>query len=68
MDVAVKIVEQIKNVMPDWKIFFDQNDLRVGTAWQLKLYSSVGKYFFFFFQKALNTNNLSKQVSNTKYF
>ena len=48
MDVAVKIVEQIKQVVPEWKIFFDQNDLRVGTTWQLKLYSSVGKVFFHF--------------------
>ena len=42
-EVAKKIVKLMRTTMKDWNVFFDQKDLRVGSTWQLKLYSSIGE-------------------------
>lgn len=32
----------IKQVRPEWNVFVDQEGLRVGSSWQLELYTSIG--------------------------
>jgi len=49
VDVASSIYNHIKRAKPHWEIFFDQDSLKVGFAWQSKLYSSIGKISIFFF-------------------
>ena len=43
-DVAFSVYNYIKQVKPHWEIFFDQESLKVGYAWQSKLYSSIGMF------------------------
>ena len=42
-EIATKIVKLMRTKMRNWNVFFDQKDLRVGSTWQLKLYSSIGE-------------------------
>ena len=32
----------IKHVRPEWNVFVDQEELRVGSSWQSELYTSIG--------------------------
>ena len=41
---AEKLREGIASIFPNWKIFIDVSGLKTGTAWQNRLYSSIGKY------------------------
>ena len=43
---ALIIVNYIRKVQPQWNVFFDQKDLKVGSTWQLKLYASIGELIF----------------------
>jgi len=55
VDVASSIYNHIKRAKPHWEIFFDQDSLKVGFAWQSKLYSSIGKISIFFFIKCYSS-------------
>ena len=40
--ILSEIVCLIKKQRPSWNVFVDQSGLQAGTAWQTKLYSSIG--------------------------
>lgn len=40
--IANKAYNYIRKIKPDWNIFIDQSGLRTGSAWQSKLYKSIG--------------------------
>ena len=47
-DMAHKIKDEILTFHPNWNIFIDVSELKTGVAWQVKLYSSIGKPFSMF--------------------
>ena len=48
-DAANDLQKFISLFHPDWNIFIDIAELQTGVAWQVKLYHSIGKYFYTLF-------------------
>lgn len=49
-EIATSIYDYIRKRKPHWKIFIDQQNLNAGTAWQTKLYRSIGRFLFLLLQ------------------
>ena len=52
-DIANQIFEILTRLKPEWDIFIDHSGLHAGSAWQAKLYQSIGTYFLLFLYAAL---------------
>ena len=51
---AESIKSYLSSLKPEWKIFIDTASLKTGAAWQLQLYSSVGKYLLFLYASSID--------------